>query len=246
MELRTSTGSGTITKLNEAMETEAEINLIPRIVPESFGGSPRRSANLWALARILVDIEGKGLHACFEMSKFGRDILTSGQACASQLCGTAACAAGFGYQLRIGLPRKSVGPPANYDTYLQYTCEHLHDYRTNAGMWMFHEYWSDNDNSAIGAARRISYFLCHPEKFPEDMLSFSEIHKWYRNSESHFNRWASQFQWDVTTEIADAYPAARKNLDRWIEYAIQNGRLPERLLPAEKIQQSESNASSQE
>lgn len=120
--------------------------------------------NLAALAIGLENLPKHKRNEHFDMSRFvmvekqtpfngGSVVALAVKAAAENFCGTSACAAGWGIVMGIGI---SNDPSERILAYIRraYTGDDgdLHD-------WLFSLHWVAVDNTALGAAARIRYFL---------------------------------------------------------------------------------------
>lgn len=203
-----------------------QLNLIPRVSwehdTENF-----RSANLWALALALRYLDKHGVGQSFCMATFGA--YTGAPRGGGNLCGTSACAAGFGYQLRIGRETDAKRHPHNYSEYIDYAALCLAPGGSACSVWLFAGGWLLHDNSMTGAANRIGFFLCHPDYIENQAGSGSatEMYEYNYRRDTLFSRWREEFDWSVTPDIPGAVRAAEQALyyaDCWIREAQESGR----------------------
>lgn len=223
-------------------------NLIPRAV-SAHGVTAKKSKNLWALANALLYLDTKLPDVVFDMGYYGSSLEESTVDTSlwptMNLCGTAACAAGFGYQLMIGRSGDQRHPQALVE-YVGYTSNALAFAGGTAFVWMFGSEWEFLDNTMKGAAERIAFFLCHPFDIglegpftAEEPLMPSGLATANYTEGSLFSRWKEAFDWNVTPEIPgadDAVDEALKNADEYIRLAVKSQRVSE-LGPGEEVPQ---------
>jgi len=214
-------------------------NLIPRAV-SVHGVAAKKSKNLWALANALVYLDTKLPDVVFAMGYYGASLeeLTKDTSLwpTMNLCGTAACAAGFGYQLMIGRSGDQ-RHPNELGAYVGYTSNALACVGGNAFVWMFGSEWEFLDNTMKGAAERIAFFLCHPCDIglegpfaAEEPLTPADLAAAHYTKGSLFSRWRKAFDWSVTPEIPGAARAVAKaleNADEYIRLAVESQRVSE-------------------
>lgn len=202
-----------------------DLNMTPRVVT-THGASTRRCANLWALAKALRYLHENGVSHSFNMEKYGAYVGEDGIDQNANLCGTPACAAGFGYQLRIGRDAGVSMYPKRYTSYISYTRAHLTGDEESLVIWLFSGGWILSDNTMTGAADRIGFYLCHPEDIEYRDFA-SDMHTAHYRPSTLFTRWRAAFNWDVVPEIPGAMEAAERalaNADLWIRQAQVAGR----------------------
>lgn len=83
-------------------------------------------------------------------------------------CGTVACAVGHGPLIGIKAKEHEFWEDYNFRAFgLYITCEHGVKEEDDRWEWCFCSKWSDKDNTAQGAAKRIDYILKHGDA-PKD------------------------------------------------------------------------------
>lgn len=207
-----------------------DINLIPRVVPGKEHYFPE---NLWSLALALRHLT-KECEGYFSMATYGPTIFhIRKHGDPHHMCGSSACAVGFGRLLGVGC-KVIPSIPEHSSEYAWYAEGHLWNgfvaspecYELYASVWdwLFSTEWAHIDDTPLFAAERIAFFLCHPEAIlPEDELD--DQYTRLCHSGGLFDRWQREFRWDVIPEIPGAKEAADKALaavDAWIASVAKN------------------------
>lgn len=229
--------------------------MIPRVV-EHLG--ELRSRNLWALAKGLYELHLTLDGAPEQFGKhhfFGMRVFATRPAKQAPICNTVRCAVGFGPVLGIveSQGRKycldeldSYLGTASYRNYAENVF--CGDSATQPGWWwMFMSPWALVDNTLLGAAQRIAYFLCvgGPRWECEDCVfqlgdlcaALDEAaDQTFSNTPnpklleltapgSAFDRWKSMFDWRVTPDIPGAVEAAEESVEdarEWVSKYLQS------------------------
>jgi len=204
--------------------------MIPRVA-EDLGVV--RSRNMWALAKGLYELyltldgapEQFGKPHFFNMRAYNRVEPNASH------CGTVRCAAGFGPILGI-LKTRHKGEIIDYTSYVEVVL-------CGEGVcwwWVFLGSWALVDNTILGAAQRIAYYLCVAGPEWQRVSGISDIRESdlatqiavnhlvneipdVKQSQmvapgSPFDQWKSMFDWRVTPDIPGAVKAAAASVKK--------------------------------